>query len=472
MYTLPKDTKITCQILNDVIKYNENRKTRLKLLADYYMGRHDIINRKRENEGAKNNKVVINHAKYITDTNTGYLLGNPVDYQVGKDKKTNKPLYDIDPILDAYKKQTINDLDSEIAKNVSIFGYQYEYVYANDEAEPKSCKIDNDNAIIVYDDTVEHNKLFGLIYRGIYEGETFKHYEIIYLDDKEEVHYISTDKTLTEKGKRKPHAFGKVPLIEYKNNPEFLGDFEPVISLIDAYNLLQSDRVNDKEQLVDAVLCLYNMDFDDEQAELLKTSRMLANIPADGKVEYLTKQLNENEVDVLRKTLETDIHKISMVPNMSDVNFVGNSSGVAIKYKLLAFEQNIKNKERYFEKGLMERFELYNNFLVTRSKMQEVPIEEVDAVFKRNLPQNDFEISQMINNLSDLVDAETLISQLSFIKDASEIVELKKQEDEAKPKDPYDLAFANNQIGDANNEENNNQNMASNQMDIDNDVTE
>ena len=138
---------------------------------------------------------------------------------------------------------------------------------------------------------------------------------------------------------------------------------------------------------------------------------------------------------------------------MSDQNFIGNSSGVAIRYKLLAFEQNIKNKERYMEKGLMERFKLYNNFLVTKSKMQEVPIEEVDAVFKRNLPSNDFEISQMINNLADYVDAETLISQLSFIKDASEIVELKKKEKEENiPVDPYNAMFKTNEIGDSNDE--------------------
>ena len=392
----------------------------------------------------KNNKIMINHAKYITDTNIGYLLGNPVDYQASKD-------YDIEPILEAYKKQTINDLDMEIAKDVSIFGLQYEYVYTNENADPKSCEIDNRNAIIVYDDTVEHNKLFGLIYREIKNGDKFSHYEIIYCDKEKIVNYESSDKTLRKIGKEQSHAFGDVPMIQYKNNTEFLGDFEPVISLIDAYNLLQSDRVNDKEQLVDAILCMYGMDFDDDQAEMLKTSRMLANIPADGKVEYLIKTLQEGDVDILRQNLENDIHKISMVPNMSDENFVGNSSGVAIRYKLLAFEQNIKNKERYMEKGLMERFKLYNHFLVTKSKMSEVPIEEVDAVFKRNLPSNDFEISQMINNLADYVDAETLISQLSFIKDASEIIELKKKEDEAKPKSPYDLAFENNQIGDANN---------------------
>lgn len=455
MYTLPKDTKISNEIITKVIEYNEKYKERYKRLEDYYIGKHDILSRTKEDR-LKNNKVLINHAKYITDTNVGYLLGNPVDYQVGTDEK-NKPLYDIQPILDAYKKQTINDLDTEIAKDVSIFGRQYEYVYSNGDAEPRSCEVDNKNTIIVYDDTVEHKKLFGINYRAIYEGETFKYYEIIYADKNKIINYKSNDKTLTKEGEEKAHSFGDVPFIEYKNNPEYLGDFEPVISLIDAYNILQSDRVNDKEQLVDAILCMYGMDFDDKQAEQLKESRLLANLPVDGRVEYLVKTLNENEVDVLRQNLETDIHKISMVPNMSDVNFVGNSSGVAIRYKLLAFEQNIKNKERYMEKGLMERFKLYNNFLKTMSKMEDVPIEEVDAVFKRNLPSNDFETSQMINNLSDVVSAETLISQLSFIKDASEEVELKQKEDEAKPKDPYDLAFMDNQVEDANTVENDNQ---------------
>ena len=442
MYTLPKDTVITNQVLNDVIAYNERYKKRFEMLERYYLGRHDVLERDKDDR-LSNNKVVVNHAKYITDTNVGYLLGNPVDYQVSEG-------LDIEPLLNAYKKQTINDLDSEIAKDVSIFGLQYEYVYANENAEPKSCEVDNKNSIIVYDDTVEHNKLFGLIYRPIHKGETFKYWEVIYVDNKVKRVYKSYSKSLQQVGTDEPHAFGDVPLICYKNNPEFMGDYEPVISLIDAYNLLQSDRINDKEQLVDAILLFYGVDFDAEQGEALKESRMLANIPADAKVEYLTKALQEGDVDILRQSIETDIHKISMVPNMSDQNFVGNSSGVAIRYKLLAFEQNIKNKERYMEKGLMERFKLYNNFLFTQSKMSIVPIEEVDAVFKRNLPSNDYEISQMINNLSDLVDKETLISQLSFIKDASEIVALKEKEDEEKPKAAYDEAFGDNEITDAN----------------------
>ncbi len=443
MYTLPKDTVITNQVLNDVIAYNERYKERFEMLERYYLGKHDGILGRNKDERLSNNKVIVNHAKYITDTNVGYLLGNPVDYQASEG-------FYIEALIDAYKKQTINDLDSEIAKDVSIFGLQYEYVYANENAEPKSCETDNKNTIIVYDDTVEHNKLFGLIYRPIFNGKTFKYWETIYVDKHIKRVYKSYSKTLLQVGVDEPHAFGDVPIICYKNNPEFMGDFEPVISLIDAYNLLQSDRINDKEQLVDAILCLYGATLDDEQADQLKESRMISDLPTDAKLEYLVKTLQEGDVDILRQNLENDIHKISMTPNMSDQNFVGNSSGVAIRYKLLAFEQNIKNKERYMEKGLMERFKLYNHFLFTQSKMGIVPVEEVDAVFKRNLPSNDFETSQMINNLADFIDKETAISQLSFIKDASEIVALKKKEDDEKPKAPYSDAFGNNEITDAN----------------------
>ena len=48
------------------------------------------------------------------------------------------------------------------------------------------------------------------------------------------------------KGEESVHLFSKVPVIEYVNNSERLGDFEVVLPLIDAYNMLQSDRINDK----------------------------------------------------------------------------------------------------------------------------------------------------------------------------------------------------------------------------------
>lgn len=431
MYQVNKDTPLDAKLISKAIKYNEERRERFNRLDNYYRGIQAITTREKT-ETLMNNKLVVNHAKYITDMMVGYLLGNPVDYQVNDG-------IDIQPILDAYKRQTIENLDVEIAKENSIFGIKYEYVYADEEANPCSVALDVRNTIIIYDDTLVHNKLYAINYRPIFKDSNDiepDHYDVIALTNKEIIKCVLQSKAGTAKEiTREPHAFGAVPVIEYKNNSECSGDFEPVLSLIDAYNLVQSDRVNDREQLVDAILCFYGMKFDADQMADLKEKRALSSIPKDGKVEYLTKAINEGDVDVLRKTIEKDIHKISMVPDMSDEKFAGDSSGVALRYKLLGFEQAVKNKERFFEKSLMERFRLYNHFLSVKSKMAIVPKEEVDAVFKRNLPSNDLETSQMITNLDGIVDRELLVSQLSFVKDASETVEIAEKESEEAMKD-------------------------------------
>ena len=442
MYQVNKDTPLDAKLIKKAIDYNEKRRTRFDTLDDYYMGKQAITTREKV-ETLMNNKLVTNHAKYITDMMVGYLLGNPVDYQVNDD-------IDIQPVLDTYKRQTIENIDVEIAKECSIFGIKYEYVYADEEANPCSVTLDVRNTIMIYDDTLVHNELYAINYRPIYKNPEDKepdHYDVIVATDKEIIKYeLAGNGGNAKEIDREQHAFGAVPIVEYDNNKEYSGDFESVISLIDAYNLIQSDRVNDREQLVDAILCFYGMKFDADQMADLKEKRALSNIPTDGKVEYLTKAINEGDVDVLRKTIEKDIHKISMVPDMSDEKFAGDSSGVAIRYKLLAFEQAVKNKERFFEKGLMKRFELYSHFLSVKSKMKEVSKEDVDAVFKRNLPSNDYETSQMIVNLDGIVDRELLASQLSFVKDASETIEIAEKEDsEAIKDDDYNAnEFGNN----------------------------
>lgn len=451
MFTLPKGTPITNQVLNDVIQFCEDRNRRFKLLEDYYNGKHNILARIKKDTNI-NNRVVTNHAKAIVDTTTGYFMGKAVDYVPSEEYQES-----IDVLLDQYNEQSIETLDCDIAENVSIMGSQFEYVYANENAEPRSCMVDNCSTCIVYDDSVEHNKLFAIMYRPIYKLNKIDHYEIVYMDDKILKKYTSDSKTLQGVGEEIPHAFGKVPMIEYKNNSRKRGDFECVMELIDAYNLLMSDRINDKEQLVDAILCIYGADLDTEQARLLKQSRLLANVPADARVEYLTKNLQENQIDILRQNLENDIYKISQTPNMTDKEFSNNSSGVALKYKLMPFEQRIGKTEKSFTKGLKERFELYNNFLVNKSAMKEIPVKEVSVIFTRNMPQNDYETSQMINNLSDVLSKETLLGQLSFIQDASEEVELLEKEKEENIK-RYGLPIQNDYL-DSNIQENEQENI-------------
>lgn len=125
-----------------------------------------------------------------------------------------------------------------------------------------------------------------------------------------------------------------------------------------------SDRVNDKEQFVDAMLLLKGIEIDSEQARALKREKILQTDNDEyGDAKYLSKSLSEADTKVLRDDLKEDIFTTSMVPDLSDEKFGNNQSGVAIKYKILAFEQKTKDKEGYITKGLKERFKLYNHFL-------------------------------------------------------------------------------------------------------------
>ena len=197
--------------------------------------------------------------------------------------------------------------------------------------------------------------------------------------------------------------------------------------LIDAYNILESDRVNDKEQFVDAFLFLTGIDLDSEQAKKLREERILMGYEG-AEAQYLSKVMSESDIEVLKDSLKSDIHRFSMIPDLSDQTFGTNLSGVAIKYKLMGFEQHVRNKERYLTKALKQRFELYVNFLSLKGAMEYVPIHRIDVVFTRNLPVNELEISQMVNNLVGIASSETLLSQLSFVGDPKEEAQLAAKE--------------------------------------------
>lgn len=58
---------------------------------------------------------------------------------------------------------------------------------------------------------------------------------------------VSTDDQIVDEY---DNLFNAVPLIEYRNNEERQGDFEQLISLIDAYNLLQTGLNSVKKLLL------------------------------------------------------------------------------------------------------------------------------------------------------------------------------------------------------------------------------
>ena len=416
---------ITESLVAELITMHEETTERYHDLFNYYIGKHSILNRTRSSEDAPNNKTVCNHAKYIVDLYQSYLTGNPITYAPADG-------YDIEPLKEAYLEQDIANLDSDLMKNTGIYGRIYELVYANEQSQPRSVMIAPENAFVCYSQTADRRPLLGVHYYrkygldGTCTGIVCNVYDdsFVYMFESSQESYFSMTLIGTQ-----AHHFSEMPLIEYQNNQECQGDFEQQISLIDSYNTLMSDRINDKEQFVDAFLFLRGIDLTSKQAKALKREKILMG-NEDAKAEYLSKVMNEADIKVLRDDIKEDIHRFSMAPDLSDESFGSNLSGVAIRYKLFGFEQRVKNKQRYFTKSLKRRFRLYNQYLASLSKMKEIPVHQVDVVFTYSLPSNELELSQMVSNLKGTVSDVTLLDQLPFVSDAEEEYKITRQEKE------------------------------------------
>ena len=430
MITRDKAIVLDRDSINDCVKQFDLEASRLAQLHEYYVGLTEVTNRTRT-AGLPNNRLMHAYPQYIATMTSGYLIGDPVQYMSEDDAG-------LEALTDAYNAADVQSIDAEIALHQAIYGRGVELVYADSQARPRTTAVDPQNAFVVYSNDAEGLPLFG-VHRLVEvnsKGEATVTRYTVYTQT-EVIEYDVKDGMLGSETSRNPHNFPYVPLVEYWNNSLQTGDFEPVMSLIDAYDILQSDRVNDKEQFADALLVLTGIVGLDAPAgdtrtaaQRLKQEGTLSLPDPQAKAEYLIKQMNESDTEILKDAIKSDIHKFSHVPDMTDEQFAGNSSGVAMKYKLLGLEQLTKIKERWFREGLRWRLRLFASFL----SLKGAPALDADAVqmmFRRSLPVNDLEIAQMVQMLSGLVPAKMLLGQVPFIDDVGIAFDDLEQEKQA-----------------------------------------
>jgi SPP1 family phage portal protein len=184
-----------------------------------------------------------------------------------------------------------------------------------------------------------------------------------------------------------------------------------------------SDRLTDKRKFVDALLVFFGMTLREGDEGKLAREKFLDGAPLDARAEYIQKTFDEAGVQVLSDALVREMHKMTMTVDMSDEKFAGNSSGQALKLKLLTMSLMVKNKMRRMEQGLRERLQLYSRWLSVMGEMDEVDGRDVDVVFTVNLPVDEQSVLNLVTSLQGIVDEQTLLAQLWFIRDPAEALE-------------------------------------------------
>lgn len=405
-----QDGTVPAILLAKCIEQHMKELPRLERLDNYVDGRHDILRRYFEDSSIPNNRLVANHAEYITTILVGYVHGAAVIYS-GENAKVLEKLFD---------ETEEESHDAELGTDVSVFGRGYELVYMNSDKipVPELAVLSPFTTEVVCDTTVRHKCMFAFSYMENLDindrctGYTITVYCKGFIDTYQcsNLRNAATYQLVS----REQSYFGKVQVTEYRNNKKGRGDFEGVLTLIDAYNLLQSDRINDKEQLADALLAIENGSLGDDETERSETAELIRKekileLGEGGKAYWLVKNLNEDQVEVLKKSIKNDIHEFSQVPCLTDENFVGNSSGVALKYKLIGLEDKGKTKERYFKRGLKRRLRMYENIFY----LQAIPFKAADIAIamKRTLPVDEETQAKVAQATEGLISWETRVNR-------------------------------------------------------------
>lgn len=371
-----------------------------------------------------NHKVVNPYANYITDTMVGYFIGEPVTYAANDEEF----MAVVQAIFDYNDESAEN---AELAKDASIAGAAYEILYLDADKQVRFKNVSPVGAIPIYEDTIEEELLYFIRYydsKDILTGKTTTTVEV----------YSRQDVITYVKGEgggslafvsQVPHQFKLVPVIDFWNNHEGLGDFEPVLTEIDAYDVLESDSLNEMDYFADAYLGLYGMSgTTSEDIAAMKEQRVLL-MPSDGKAEWIVKNPSDAYIENMKTRLDASIHKFSKCPAMTDKDFAANASGVAMKYKLMGLENATSKKERSFKKGLQRRLELICNILAVMGSAYDY--RSIEITFTRNIPANLVEMADVVNKLGTLVSDETKIGLLPIDVDYQKEVSRKEKEAEA-----------------------------------------
>ena len=407
MYNINKNEALTVDIISRIIQSFElKEKVKLSKYFNYYEGKQNIINKSYKDASKPCNKIVKNYCYSIVNNYEGYNVGIPITYNSNDD---------ITALVDVFNYNDIKNADSVLLRNALIYGVAYEIVYIDEDAKQRFKAIDPRECIPVYDDTLEEELLYMIRY---YKKPTWKNEEIKYIV---EVYSESTVTKYESNGnfsslsgmvEEQPHYFQQVPFVVFKLNNEQESIFDKVMSLQDAYNELLSSEVDDFQAFTDAYLVLKGTGIDEEEAAAMRENRILM-LDENDSAEYLTKSISDTQIENMLKNINDSIHVISNSPDFNDDKFMA-TSGIAMRYKLVGFENTSSAIVSNMTKAIQKRIELLYTVmgLISGDMYKDVQIK-----FTRNLPVDNTETINVINGLRGLVSDRTLISLLPFVSD-------------------------------------------------------
>jgi len=441
IYLTRTNGQVTSQIIKDLIADHAPRAVKMKALYKRYRADYDgvpIFQRRFEDPNKINNKLNNDFFSDIVDTKVGYFAGQPISYNLDKvsysseDGELNEADFQAHKtVLDRFKiTNNVEDLDAETAKMAAICGTAARLCYIDGEGMERICNIPPWEVIFIGDRSTGETQYALRYYPITINGEQTTRVE--WYDDKMVYFYVLRGDEYVPDDTEEPkeHMFDYVPVVEFPNNEERLGDAEKVLSLIDGYDRTLSDVNSEIEQFRLAYMVFYGVDIDEETIDRARRTGAFSipNYDGNEKAEFLTKMLSDTIIENHLNRLEENIMRFAKSVNFSDDNFAGQASGVALKFKMLGLESKCITAERKMTASLRQMFKVITS--AWAKKGINIDYTDIWFQFKRNFPLDIMSEAQATALLRGHVSEQTRLSLLSFIDDPEYEIELMRKEAE------------------------------------------
>lgn len=422
MFSINKNTELTAELLQKMInRFFVSDMPKLKKYKNYYDGKQAILNKSYNDESKPCSKVVTNYCQDIADAYCGYLASpSYISY-----KSEN----DITAIMDVLRYNDYQTEDSEFLLDALKYGIAYELMYIDEAAQVRFRLINPTSAFAIFDDSLTGDLLYFVRMYKANDWDESDLYKVDVYSDISIKHYTmaGANGSLSFVDEV-PHYFSQCPA-NVLALPDEKPVFECILSLQDAANEILSDEIDDYSAFCDAYLSLIGADIDAEDVASMKENRVLV-LPEGAAANWLTKNSSDAQVENILKRIHDNIYRIAKCPDFSSETFVGGvSSGIAIRYRLTGMETRAAAICAKMKKALQRRIEIITG--IASLKLGEEVFRDIEINFKRNIPEDNTSIVNLVNALKGTVSDATLLSQIPFVADVQkELDAIKKQKQE------------------------------------------
>ena len=442
-----------------------------------YDGLMEVIDERDKSRGDNiNNKLQVNYSQIIIDTPVDYMTGKPITWTVYDSTKTaNEKLIESyrSELLSILKTEDTKQALSELLRQGSIAGYSGIITWVDEEGVIDYNEYPVQELIPVYD---AKGKLRLVLRKFLVEEGNEKYTRLEYYDDRYVAYFkgddkgeaFELDKEEAVTGNPIEHKAARIPVAIFTNGTPSsyvkrqkkagVSDLDNgVMTLIENYAAVMSDKANTAENLLDQYLLLEGVTTDQDEVLKMRKARAIALKSKESRASFIAPSQDDNSIENHADRVQAAIHDTAFIPKL---NGLSGATAMEIRMKYSTLDIKAGRKELYFMAAIRQFVQTITDMLNTRlliaagvknpfevleafnkpvkEEGEEVvtPIELynagwVDITINRNLPQNFAEITSIVSSLSGIVPDAYLYELLWFIEDPTEALkDMKKQKAE------------------------------------------